>query len=535
MQYAALVVLAALVAGAVTVAVDPPRFADRIGVQICRIFHTPYGGQCGQDAALPPGAPPPGSPAPGPSGGPKPTDEDAKYQPDRCLLSDDSRTDKYVLRFLFIKISSETEVKLQQWSDGTVTLTRTSSAGGGVAGGFDAAIPGLDKWGGSASLSGSYTQSSGGGGQYLFNGHHSGDLQRDLADNVADAKQFAEYLKGAEKCNNRTGARASELSMICNHANQGNKPDTEPERVPDVDISKTTTEKAGEVSFGKSFGKKGGKKGDGKDKPIGKGEDDKEAGNVSGKGLGGTMTDDVVVMRTKTGPDAGTITFVYTFDMNGKVGNGYQGEGDHMQQIAVTYDAAAYDREEKNGDPHHPTKMKITTSERADGNPGVDAGAGANAGPFAISVGGGGGKTDTTLHTEVAELDLKDPKDSTTVEDWLRGRGDDPASGDLPSPYEAARPLGLESTPIDRLLHDKGKLSDLDYKVNIDWWNASFGLSLGVALGKNDIGFKLFGFETSHEHKKQTLTGDPTYAGAPRDDGNRPWLPFTNCTKTKPV
>lgn len=542
-QYAALIVLAALLAGTVTVAVDPPRLAARVGEAICRILNMPSGDGCGREAALAPAAPPPGSPAPGPSGGPKPTAADAKYQPHKCLLSDDTTTDSYVVRFGFFKLSGETKVEYQEWSDGTVTLTRTNSAGAGVEGELDLAIPGLDKWGGSASLSGSFSAGGGTGGQWLFNGHHTGNVQRDLTANMADAQQFVKYLKGAEQCaNDITRAHGAELSMVCNHANQSNRPLTDPRNLPNVDISKTSTEMAGGVSFTKDFspgGKKGGGKGGGKAgdaaKPIGKGNDDAATGNVSGQGLSGTMSNDVLVMRAKRGPSAGTITFVYTFDMNGKVGEGYQGEGDHMQEIAVTYDAAAYDREEKAHRPHHPTSLTITTSERASGNPGVDASAGANAGPVSVTVGGGGGKTRTTLHTEVAKLNLTDPKDSTTVENWLRGRGPDPASGTLPSPYRAARPLGLESSPIDRLLHDKAKISSLDYKVNIDWWNASLGIGVGVALGKADLGFNLFGFEVSHQHSKQTLTGDPAYAGAPRPDGHRPWLPFTNCTRAKPA
>jgi hypothetical protein len=88
---------------------------------------------------------------------------------------------------------------------------------------------------------------------------------------------------------------------------------------------------------------------------------------------------------------------------------------------------------------------------------------------------------------------------------------------------------------MERLLHDKAQLSSLDYNVDIDWWRAAFVLSLGVSLHKLSAGFKLFSLEYSEEHEKQTLTGNPLYAGAPRANGDRPWLPFTKCSDVTPV
>ncbi|MFE4290584.1 hypothetical protein [Streptomyces sp. NPDC056647] len=459
------------------------------------------------------------------------------FEPAKCLLSQDQTKTTVVIQILFIKISSSETVKLQQWSDGTVTLERVTETGGGVTASISVGIPGLKDWGGSASLSGSYVKGSGSGGQWLFNGNKSGDPQADLAANLEDAQKFTEYLKAQGECNSRpAGPRSSELGMICGYHANKKKPDLDPERAPDVDITKTSVEASGGVSFGKTFkgngksGKdtKGGKDGKGADGP-------KDLGSISFEGLSGSMTEDVVVMRAKTGPDAGKITFVYTFSVSGTAGAVGQAKGSRMQQVAVTYDAAAYDQEEKDGKPHRPQKLTITTSQESGDGPGIQTGAGANAGPVTIDVGGGGGTINSQIHTESAEVTLDNDTDSTAVEDWLRGRGDTPASNPLPTPSDAAEALDDDAGPIERLLHDKGKLTRLDYEANTDWWNASLGIGFGISAGQLTLGFKLFGIDITHEEKNQTITGDPTYAKGPQSGGARPWVEWKNCTRTTPI
>lgn len=186
----------------------------------------------------------------------------------------------------------------------------------------------------------------------MFNTHRSDDPNADLAANLEEAKQFSEYLKKAEKCRNRTGPRASELGMICSYHADKDKPDVDPERAPDIDITRTTTEASGSVGFGGKYAKNDkevaalrksiadevrknnpGTKGEALDKLIKNAQSNsiikdvpetKSVGNVSAEGVSGALSRDVVVMRHKTGPDSGKITFVYTFSLNGSVGPGGQ-------------------------------------------------------------------------------------------------------------------------------------------------------------------------------------------------------------------
>ncbi|RAY16127.1 hypothetical protein DPM19_04170 [Actinomadura craniellae] len=445
----------------------------------------------------------------------RPTPEDDAFQPPKCILAQETTKTRTVMRILFIKISSTSQVQVTQWSDGTITVDSTGVAAGGVEGGLD--IPGLSQWGGDASLQGSFTKGGGGGGRWLFDKHKTGDPQRDLELNHADAEQFIEYLKGAARCNSRPpGARSTELGMLCHHSNQDKLPPLPPDRIPDLDITRTTMEASGEFEFGGAFSKG--------DKKI-----------LSGitRGLSGTVLDDVLVLRGGNNE----LTFVYTMEIGGKMGAGYQAEGSYMQQVYVTYKADEYDKAKKEGRPQRPTYLQVVTSRRgADGNPGGDVKINPQVGPFTIQVEGGGGETETTVHTEVAELDLSNsPGDSEIVQNWLEGRGRNPAAS-LPTPRDFTNPLPPNASEFEKLMHGKGKISSLDYKVNIDWWRAAFAISLGVATRKGGTtGFKLFGLEISQETETQTLTGNPLFAGAPDPDGSRPWFPFTNCSKVKPV
>ncbi|MFC9652095.1 MULTISPECIES: hypothetical protein [unclassified Streptomyces] len=535
-EYAAMVGVVSLVVAAIVGLSVPTDEATGLKSAVCRILHPLSGAEACSSGDYTGGGDGDGGDGGGGPGDPFVPNGDP-FEPAKCLLSQDQTKTTVVIQILFIKISSSETVKLQQWSDGTVTLERVTESGGGVTASISAGIPGLKDWGGSASLSGSYVKGSGSGGQWLFNGNKSGDPQADLAANLEDAQQFTEYLKAQGECNSRpAGPRSSELGMICGYHAGKKKPDLEPEKAPDVDITKTSTEASGGVSFGKTFksngksGKdtKGGKDGKGADGP-------KDLGNISFEGLSGAMTEDVVVMRAKTGPDAGKITFVYTFSVSGTAGGVAQAKGSRMQQVAVTYDAAAYDQEEKDGKPHHPQKLTITTSQESGDGPGIQTGAGANAGPVTIDVGGGGGTVNSQIHTESAEVTLDNDTDSTAVEDWLRGRGDAPASNPLPTPSDAAEALDDDAGPIERLLHDKGKLTRLDYNANTDWWNASLGIGFGISAGQVSLGFKLFGIDITHEEKNQTITGDPTYATGPQSGGARPWVEWKNCTRTKPI
>ncbi|AXG80906.1 hypothetical protein [Streptomyces paludis] len=533
-EYVAMILIVAMISAAIVVLSVPQDTATGLKTAVCRVLHPLSGaeacstgdladdgderdeGENGEDSGD-------GGDEGDGDDGPPVVPANDPFEPAKCLLSEDQTKDTVVIQILFIKISNAETVKIQQWSDGTVTLERVTDSGVGATASVSAGIPGLKDWGGSASLSASYMSGKGQGGQWLFAGHKSDDPQADLEANLEDAKAFATALRQMEGCRAIAGRGVSPIGQAsCIDQARSKLQNTDPSRMPDVDITKSTTELSGGLSLGKSFTK---------------GKDGEKLGSLSTELFNASMAEEVVVLRTRTGPSAGQITFVYTFSVTGNGGQGLQGKGSKMQQVAVTYDAAAYDEEEKNSDPHRPQKLVITTSEEAGEGAGVKVGGSVPAGslPVTIDVGGGGGTIQSRIHTESAELTLDNDDDSTLVEDWLRGRGDFPATDALPSPSDAARPLNDDAGPVERLLHDRAKLSRLDYEANTDWWNASLGIGFGVSAGQVTLGFKLFGIDITHEHKEQTITGDPTYATAPQKGGGRPWVEWKNCTRTTPV
>ncbi|MFF1925560.1 Flp family type IVb pilin [Streptomyces sp. NPDC058221] len=446
------------------------------------------------------------------------------FEPDSCLLSSDDKKTTTRIQILFLTLSNSEQVVIEQYSDGSVTLSRNVGAAFGVQAGVSASLGKLGKWGGEASVKGGYNWTTEGGSQYRFTSHKKGaSHQEDLKQNVADAKKYAKALAKQDECG---GNPDPEVQISCSALVSTLKPTKEPKRAPDVDMSKTSTTAEGGVDFGLSHTHKGSK------------EDD----NVANLGISGSLNNDVTVLRSKKGEDAGKITFVYTMTVEGKLqadaaGNvGAGGEGNHMQQVSVTYDAKKYDKEKKENRPHHPEKMELTTSQQG----GVSAQAGADVeavGGAGLTFGieGSSGSSKNWLHTESASLDLDTDAERTTAENWLRGRGKQPAKGKIPSPRDASQPLDSDAGPVERLIHDKAKLTDLDYDVDKDWWDASMAIGIGVSTGSASFGFQLFGLSVEHEETLQTITGDPQYATEPDETGNRPWVPFTNCTDTKPV
>ncbi|MFD3525863.1 hypothetical protein ACFWU9_36205, partial [Streptomyces sp. NPDC058653] len=172
------------------------------------------------------------------------------FEPTRCLLSQDQTKTTVVVQILFIKISGSEQVKLQQWSDGTVTLERVGEGAVGPTASVSAGIKGLEDWGGSAKLSGTYLAGSGSGGQWLFNGNKTGDTQKDLELNLEDARKFASYLAQNDGCRYQSGYNPGAAMGACQSDAASKKPDLPPERAPDVDITKTSIEASGNANFG---------------------------------------------------------------------------------------------------------------------------------------------------------------------------------------------------------------------------------------------------------------------------------------------
>ncbi|MBJ6618127.1 hypothetical protein [Streptomyces sp. DHE17-7] len=120
------------------------------------------------------------------------------------------------------------------------------------------------------------------------------------------------------------------------------------------------------------------------------------------------------------------------------------------------------------------------------------------------------------------------------MEDWIRGRGDNPAGQGVPSPSSLVGPLPSDAGPIDRLLHGKAQISSLDYDVNTDWWNASLGIGFGVSAGSLN-GASAVQSNRRSPFEERTQPFRHRLRGAPGGDLAGSGKPFTNCSDTEPI
>ncbi|WP_037729511.1 hypothetical protein, partial [Streptomyces scopuliridis] len=139
---AAMVGVVSLVVAAIVGLSVPADEATGLKSAVCRILHPLSGAEAcssGDYAGD-------GDDGGGDGGGGDPDDpfvpNGDPFEPAKCLLSQDQTKTTVVIQILFIKISSSESVKLQQWSDGTVTLERVTETGGGVTASISAGIPG---------------------------------------------------------------------------------------------------------------------------------------------------------------------------------------------------------------------------------------------------------------------------------------------------------------------------------------------------------------------------------------------------------
>ncbi|MFD7122176.1 hypothetical protein ACFWAA_34825, partial [Streptomyces sp. NPDC059922] len=133
-EYAAMVGVVSLVVAAIVGLSVPADEATGLKSAVCRILHPLSGAEACSSGDYAGGGD--GDGGGGDNGGGGPGDpfvpNGDPFEPAKCLLSQDQTKDTVVIQVAFIKISSSETVKLQQWSDGTVTLERVNETSGGV-------------------------------------------------------------------------------------------------------------------------------------------------------------------------------------------------------------------------------------------------------------------------------------------------------------------------------------------------------------------------------------------------------------------
>lgn len=114
-------------------------------------------------------------------------------------------------------------------------------------------------------------------------------------------------------------------------------------------------------------------------------------------------------------------------------------------------------------------------------------------------------------------LDPEDEEQQQIVTDWLGGTGNYEWPGALPmSALDASRPD--TDDPFAQLLYHQATSTAMAYDKVEDVAKFGFNIKVGMALGAD--------FTMSSE---ETTVTEATYLGAPRSNGTRPVLPYTEC------
>lgn len=120
-EYAGLVVVAALLVGALVAAGVPERLAARTGETICRIF----GYACPRHVAKPPPAHPPGDPD-------EPGKKNLAALPNSCVVSQDVKTNTSEWKVVVVKHSHSTATIVLRNRNGSVSVIGNSEGGTGL-------------------------------------------------------------------------------------------------------------------------------------------------------------------------------------------------------------------------------------------------------------------------------------------------------------------------------------------------------------------------------------------------------------------
>lgn len=168
-------------------------------------------------------------------------------------------------------------------------------------------------------------------------------------------------------------------------------------------------------------------------------------------------------------------------------------------------------------------EIQIVSTSEVTGGPGgtVDGGVSQGEGPDKDSAGGSVNAGTTNGDVVVTETALAiDPDDAAsqqTVRDWMGGSGDYQHPG-LISLNMVDPSTADPDDPFAMLLHNNATSSTIAYDKVTDVAGFALNVKFGLAFGAD------FSMESS-----DTTASEATYLGAPRPDGTRPVIDYTQC------
>jgi hypothetical protein len=478
LEYGALIAIAALVVGMVVFAISPAGADVRTHVckAVASVFQLEAG--CGDDGS-----------GDDEENAEEPPDDET-FEPEKCKIHETGDEYSTVVKIGFIEIGENAGFVVTEYSDDTVTMMATNGAEIGATGGFGADAAWGELEAGAKVDFGAGVEFDYGSTWHFENADQAESFREQLDDYLYD--QWA-----------MTHPVCSPMGMCIPRPTKG----TDPPPVPTTTFAgvKLTADVSSELGISATSGPG----------PTQASLTQQGIAAQIGASSNWTVTNDNG--GTPDDPDDDRSTYVTAMSLNsevtGQIGLATGGVG---SMVGMSYAIT------KDSDGNIVEIQIVSTSEvtaqsggTADGEVTQGDGPGQTGGGG--SVNGGTTDGDVVVTETTLAIDPDDAASQQTVRDWMGGDGDYEWPGLIslnmvdPSTADPADPFAM-------LLHNHATSSTIAYDKVTDVAGFALNVKFGLA----------FGVDFSMENSDTTAT-EATYLGAPRPDGTRPVIDFSEC------
>ena len=474
LEYGAVIAIAALVVGTVVFAISPAG-AD-VRTHVCRAVASVFQleASCGDDGGESAEEPP----------------EEESFEPEKCMMHESGDEYSSVIKIGFIEIGENAGFVVTEYSDGSVTMMATNGAEIGATGGFgaDAAWGELEA-----------------GAKVDFGANVEFDYGSTWHfEDMAQAESFREQLDDYLYDQWAMTHPACSMGVCMPRPTTG----AQPPPVPTTKFSGVALNVDVNAALGisRTTGTA----------PLTQASLTEQgiASTLSGSAQWTTTTD---TGGTPDDPSDDTRTYVTDLSLNSEVtGQVALATGGFGSMVGMSY-AVKKDSE------GNIIEIQIVSTSEVTGGPGVNVDGGVSQGQGQSQTGGGGSVSGGTTQGDVVvtettlAIDPDDAASQQTVRDWMGGNGDFEWPG-LISLAMVDPSTADPDNPFAMLLHNNATSSTIAYDKVTDVAGFALNVKFGLA----------FGVDFSAENS-ETTASEATYLGAPRPDGTRTVLDYTEC------
>ena len=416
--------------------------------------------------------------------------EEETFEPEKCLMHESGDEYSSVIKIGFIEIGENAGFVVTEYSDGSVTMMATNGAEIGATGGFGADAAWGELEAGAKVDFGANVEFDYGSTWHFEDMAQAESFREQLDDYLYDQWAMTHPVCGMGVCMPRptTGAQpppvpTTKFSGVALNVDVNAA----------LGISRTTgTAPLTQASL----------------------TEQGIASTLSGSAHWTTTTD---TGGTPDDPSDDTRTYVTDLSLNSEVtGQVALATGGFGSMVGMSYAV------KKDGEGNI-IEIQIVSTSEVTGGPGGNVDGGVTQGQGQNQTGGGGSVSGGTTQGDVVvtettlAIDPDDAASQQTVRDWMGGNGDFEWPG-LISLNMVDPSTADPDNAFAMLLHNNATSSTIAYDKVTDVAGFALNVKFGLA----------FGVDFSAENS-ETTASEATYLGAPRPDGTRPILDYTEC------